>query len=159
MPSIQVVFDDLEVTPVSSGKAHYEKLLVHYSENGASRKTSLLSFKVPSLTDFLKNTPKGSVIEVDLVQAGDYLNWVGAKMADAAAPQATKSFAAPKSNYETPDERAYRQVLIVRQSCLAQAVQYCNGSHAENWSPEAVTDLAQQFVDWVFSGQESQPQD
>lgn len=158
MPSIQVVFDDLEVTPVSSGKAHYEKLLVHYSENGASRKTSLLSFKVPSLTDFLKNTPKGSVIEVELVQSGEYLNWVGAKLANVAAPQATKSFAAPKSNYETPDERAYRQVLIVRQSCLAQAVASFGDSVASTDS-DIICEIAQEFVDWVFSGQESQPQD
>jgi hypothetical protein len=51
-----------------------------------------------------------------------------------------------KGTWETAEERQARQVLIVRQSCLAQAVGY-KGSKA---TAAEVLATANEFVDWVF---------
>ena len=54
-----------------------------------------------------------------------------------------------KGNWETAEERAKKQVLIVKQSTLAQAVAtLAVGSKAVK--PEDVLELAQKYTDWVF---------
>jgi hypothetical protein len=49
-------------------------------------------------------------------------------------------------NWETSEERARRQILIVRQSCLAQAV---NVKGVGEQNAENITELAAQFEEWV----------
>lgn len=94
--------------------------------------------------------------------AKGYWQWTSFTLGEPAeAPSAPTSFkpdpakanAVPKSNYETADERAARQVLIVKQSCLAQSVAYYNHPSfaKQNITEEHVLNIAQVFVDWVFS--------
>lgn len=59
--------------------------------------------------------------------------------------------AAPKSNYETPEERAKKQVYIVKQSSLSNAVQLLSIGAKTPPKTDEVFALAQQFTDWVFS--------
>ena len=77
------------------------------------------------------------------------------------ASVANKATVAPKSNYETADERAARQVLIVKQSCLAQSVAYYNHPSfaKQNITEEHVLNIAQVFVDWVFASQQGKKQE
>lgn len=51
------------------------------------------------------------------------------------------------STWETGEERQRRQVLIVRQSCLAQAVSV-KGMGEEN--TDNITELAEKFEEWVM---------
>lgn len=56
-----------------------------------------------------------------------------------------------RSTYETAEERAKKQVYIVRQSCLAQAVAFSLGGHSrDDVSEDDVMKLAQRFTDWIF---------
>lgn len=70
-----------------------------------------------------------------------------AKGANMPAPTPKKEYKTDKSgNYETPDERAKRQVLIVRQSSLSNAIEALGpGKKAAEY-----TKLAESFVDFVF---------
>ena len=53
-------------------------------------------------------------------------------------------------NWETSEERANRQVLIVRQSSVASAVEYTN-AQGKKASPEDVVKIAKVFEEYVFS--------
>ena len=54
------------------------------------------------------------------------------------------------STYETPEERAKKQVIIVRQSCVAQAVALVKGSDKEG--VEGVLEVAEAFEKFVNKG-------
>jgi hypothetical protein len=58
-----------------------------------------------------------------------------------------------KSNYETAEERAARQRLIVRQSSLSNALQYFEITKAKPTVDE-VTDLAESFTKFIFETNE-----
>jgi hypothetical protein len=59
------------------------------------------------------------------------------------------------SNYETKEERAARQVLIVKQSSLTNAVATLSPGAKAALDANAVIDLAQKYADWVFDKPES----
>lgn len=68
---------------------------------------------------------------------------------DTSAP--TKAFTVGKSTYETPEERAKKQVYIVRQSSLGHAIEMLSIGAKTPLVKENVLILAQQLSDWVFS--------
>jgi hypothetical protein len=86
-----------------------------------------------------------------------YWDWtaatpMGAGQAEspANAPTASKAgFVSPKSTYETPEERAARQVLIVRQSSLSNAIESLSDGKKLP-SPEDILALATRYTNWVF---------
>ena len=57
--------------------------------------------------------------------------------------------AVAKSTYETPEERAKKQVYIIKQSSLANAIQYL----PEGSSVADVVSIAQVFTDWVLNNE------
>ena len=57
-----------------------------------------------------------------------------------------------KPQYETADERALRQVMIVRQSSLAQAVALLSANGGKKNSPQDVISIAKVFENWVMTG-------
>jgi hypothetical protein len=59
-----------------------------------------------------------------------------------------KTNPSPKSTYETPEERAARQVLIVRQSSISSAVEFAVAHKVKD--PQEVIAIAKQFEDYVF---------
>jgi len=56
----------------------------------------------------------------------------------------------PRSTYETPEERAKKQVYIVRQSSIGAAIELLALAKTTKATVEAVLDVAQQFEDYVF---------
>ena len=56
--------------------------------------------------------------------------------------------ASPKSTYETTDERAARQVLIVRQSSISSAVEFAVANKLK--TTKEVLAIAKEFEDYVF---------
>ncbi len=108
----------------------YQKLELNYNRDGKPTKRTLVNIgKTEPVFALLKDAKEGEAYEIELEQDAktDYWNWVGVKhvLADypaaPATPAATKSVPT-KSTYETPEERAKRQVLIVRQSSIASAI-------------------------------------
>ena len=106
----------------------------------------------------LKAASKGDVFTIlrEKDDAG-YWQWVGIEQGEnapmaaapnkAAAPQAAT--AAPKSNFETPDERAKKQVYIIKQSCIGYAIETLK-TDKKNPAAAEVVDLAQFYVDYVM---------
>lgn len=64
----------------------------------------------------------------------------------------SKAVVAPKSNYETPEERAKRQVYIVKQSSISNAIAFLTHNNAKStFSGDQVLEVAQKFTDFVFA--------
>lgn len=61
----------------------------------------------------------------------------------------SKATPAPKSTYETPEERAKKQVYIVKQSSITNAIEYLN-HNKKNYNVEDILETAQMFIDFVF---------
>ena len=83
-----------------------------------------------------------------------YWDWTaavpaGAAEAPAAAKPSAAGFSSPKSNYETPEERAARQVLIVRQSSLSSAIELLSNEKKPP-TVEEVLRTADIFTNRVF---------
>lgn len=91
----------------------------------------------------------GEIYEIDLVKNGDFQNWVNATKLDGSIGQQPikASTLNTKSTYETPEERARRQILIVRQSSFAQAVVIA-GIGEQN--VDNISTIAEQIENWVL---------
>lgn len=78
----------------------------------------------------------------------------GSAMPNAAPSSASpfnKPSPAPKSTFETPEERAKKQVYIVKQSSLSAAISLLSVGAKTPPDSDAVIALAQKFTDFVFS--------
>jgi hypothetical protein len=64
---------------------------------------------------------------------------------------------APKSTYETAEERANRQVLIVRQSSLSNAVEFLGLNNKKVPTVQEVVEVAKYFEDYVFGRKDTPP--
>lgn len=108
-------------------EAKYSYFELFYKKDGKADKPK----KIMSFNDefnILKDAEAGTEYDVDLTKDDNgYWQWKNVRIAGTAAPAgsgaATTGGSTGKAgNWETSDERARRQILIVRQSCLAQAV-------------------------------------
>lgn len=150
---------DVNIENVVKGKSRYSKASVAYSFNGEARTQNIMSFANP---DVFKKVQElvGQETEVTLTKnAAGYNEWsavgdVGSSAASSEAPAAVGLAAAATrvtgSNYETPAERAIKQVYIVKQSSISNAIALCAATNADS-SVENILALAQQFVDFVFA--------
>jgi hypothetical protein len=163
---MRFVFQNLTTENVVKGKSRYTKAVVEYTYNGEPRKQTMMSFSNPGIFKQVQELTPGQEIDVDVIKndAG-YNEWSRITVGDSAAkgtPTGATSWEKPSqpgvtkvtgSNYETRDERAARQVLIVKQSSLAQAIAYF-GTDARAQSVESILEVAQTFADWVFAQDE-----
>jgi hypothetical protein len=108
----------------------------------------------------LQSAESGQVYDIDVKKndAG-YNDWTNAVLSTAGAsptggspaPRSiNNSSPAPRSNYETPEERAQKQVYIVRQSSLANSISTLTTGAKAPPSPDAVIALAKEFEQYVF---------
>jgi hypothetical protein len=105
----------------------------------------------------------GKTFEVTVEKKDGFNNWVAMQQVDAGAvatppPQTSytpitkaAATAAPRSTYETPEERAAKQVYIVRQSSIAVANNSLSVGAKTPPDPDAVIDLAKKFEAYVFA--------
>ena len=148
-------------------KVPYSVFQLDYLTNGRAAKKQIMSFTPVYKT--LLASREGEEFEITTESNGEFTNWVTAesKGVPVKAPKegpatsettTAKGATAFKSTYETPEERAKKQVYIVRQSCLAQAVAYyaaAGKDTAAGTSVEDVLDVAKQFEEYVFNGVEN----
>ena len=149
---------DVAIEHVKNGKKQYSKAQVAYSHEGQARTQNIISFANPSI--FAKVQEKvGQEVEVTITKnAAGYnelasLDDVSASVsAPQAAPAAAGTVRTTGSNYETPDERARRQVYIVKQSSISSAIDLhkLDKDRTDAPSPEEILATAQVFVDYVF---------
>lgn len=120
----------------------------------------IVSFDKDSKTAYtiLTAAQPGDFFDVKSEKVGQFWKWtdaatagknVGAGSAVASTGTASKSFAAPRSNYETPEERAKRQVYIVRQSSISSAVELLKDPKKTPAADEVIA-IAKEFEAYVF---------
>lgn len=122
-----------------------------YDDNGKTYTKKVMSFANPGVFATLRDAKNGDVFNITTVknEKTGYWDWTSAQVADGAAEPAgaaAKPFAARTgSTYETPEERAIKQRLIVRQSSLAQSIAYDKEA-----GPEDLLRRAEEFAEWVY---------
>lgn len=161
--SFQVKIQEVNVEFVKNGKNGYEVANVNYIYKGEAKTTKIMSFSNPQV---FKDVQKlvGKTVEVDTTQNGKYTNW--AKLTPVAdSPDQQPSVGgksdvvkstAVRSTYETPEERAQRQLMIVRQSSISNAIEALKvtDKDADLLTIENILEVAQQFVDFVYQNKE-----
>ncbi len=140
-------------------------------ESGREKKRQMMEFNSGAAFQRLADSEIGSTWEVTTKPAKDpqYTDWVNAEQASdeepVEAPKAAKGkvsktvpAATPfKSTYETPEERARKQVYIVRQSSITAALTY-RGSLSSGNSIDDIIECAKEFETYVFGNeQQSEP--
>lgn len=129
--------------------------------SGAIESKKLVIFYNKVVCNALANAKMDDVYTITSEKEGDFWVWKEAVQAAPGqdAPVVVNNNNAPakaaytpssKSTYETPEERAIKQVLIVRQSSLKEAVSVLTIGAKIPPSRELVFQEAQAFVDWVY---------
>ena len=154
---IQIIDVGTPNTHAAKNGRSYQSIEVTYKgADGKVGNKKLMSFSNPNVFKALSTMNKGD--QVDVVTTKDdagYWQWTGINDGTSSAPAQTSSSTTPTatrvtgSNYETADERAARQRLIVRQSSLSAAVSILTVG-AKTVDKEVVKNLAQELTDWVF---------
>lgn len=120
---MQIVISNIE--RVSQGTRNY--IIVHYNTNGKAEKKNVMPNN-PTYQTF-STSKVGDTFEVQLGK-NDKGFWEfkeatkaseNSGSTNSAGPSKTAS-PSPRSTYETPEERAARQIYIIRQSSLSTAV-------------------------------------
>jgi len=167
---IQIVTTSIETKPTTKGS--YQQLEVVYknlSFQGKVESKKLMSFGAgaPSFTT-LSTAAAGSIFEIAVVKNDKgYNDWTSATashadVTGASGPNPTigkpSSTTTPRSTYETPEERAQRQILIVRQSSVSSAVSLLGVGAKAPLKVEDVLATAKKLEGYVFGldkGQEA----
>jgi len=140
---LQIKIISVEVEKINKGKTGYSQAEVLYeNEKGEKKSWKVVSFTNPAVFATISNAQSGDVYNIVTGKNDrDYTVWTAAEKADGTS---SKGSAKSSGTYEEKD--AARQRLIVRQSCLAQAVAARKADDTE----EEVLGRAERFVDWVF---------
>lgn len=112
--------------------------------------------------DALAAANSGDVFNIEVIKNDKgYNDWVSATKSDGSAaapaqPAADRAAinvgqtAAVKSTYETPEERAKKQIYIVRQSSISSAIDLLTTGAKTAPDVKQVLEVAGQFEDFVF---------
>ena len=166
---IQIVTTSIETKPTAKGS--YQQLEVVYKNltfQGKVESKKLMSFGAgASSFKALSESSAGGVYDITVVKNDKgYNDWTSATMAvpgAASAAQASypgslsKPNATPKSTYETPEERAQRQILIVRQSSVSSAVALLTAGAKSPPKAADVITTAKELEAYVFGVADAGP--
>jgi len=134
----------------------YQSLEVTYkNDQGQAQSKKLMSFSNPQVFKAAQTWEKGTQVNVTTEKdANGYWQWTGlggdATVADnkPAAASSNNSTRVTGSNYETKEERAARQVYIIRQSSISSAIDLLKDSKP---TVEGVLGVAKQFEEYIFA--------
>lgn len=160
---MQVTIKDVQVEWGGKAPKKWGKAVVSYEHNGSARKQNVMSFSNPEVFKKVQELV-GETVDVEVGKNDrDFTEWRSVSAGTAAATTGSTTGAASTrvtgSNYETKDERAARQVLIVKQSSLSAAVATLTPGAKAALDPKAVLALAQEYADWVFETAPPQDED
>lgn len=159
--TIEVV--NVSVSTVPTAKGSYQVADVAYKNKSFQDKLEgkkVMSFSNKEVFTTLSNSKFGDVFDVSRVKNDKgFWDWVAlgtgnpvpASTPSGATPTYTapvKGNVTPKSNYETSEERAARQILIVRQSSISSAVDLAVANKIKD--PQEVIKIAKEFEEYVF---------
>jgi len=141
-------------THAAKNGRNYQSIEVTYkAENGQVANKKLMSFSNPSVFNHIKGLSKGATLNVTTTKdANGYWQWTGIggdnEVADTTQSKtASGGGRVTGSNYETKEERAARQVYIIRQSSISSAVELLGAGK----TVDEVLAVAKQFEAYVFA--------
>jgi hypothetical protein len=139
-----------------NGRSYQSIEVTYKNEQGQVANKKLMSFSNPSVFNYIKELTKGTQVNVTTTKdANGYWQWTGIGGDGSVATPESKPATGGRvtgRNYETKEERAARQILIVRQSSLSSAVELLGTGK----SVADVIATAKQFEAYVF-GSEANP--
>ncbi len=157
---MQFAIEILSVTRergVTKANKAYEFLNVAYKKDGKIDGKKIYPFGDKKVFDTCAAAQAGQLYTVTSEKNGDFWEWTSVSLGADAPQTSTEATGtassgvrqSPKSNYETPEERAARQVMIVKQSSISNAISLLK---TEKHTPavEDVLKTAQTFVDYVL---------
>ena len=116
------------------------------------RKPSQSLKQVAGLREALEELTPGDKFVCSMEKVGQYWEIKGLTKGELATPLPTRkawnNAAKPNREYETSEERALRQRLIVRQSSITSAIASIGEGKVKD--AQAVLALAAQYENWVF---------
>lgn len=156
-----VVSVELDVQVAKNGGGTYPGARFSYrDESGALKEQGFHNntFKFNAgLKTQLSNLTAGQKFVMEKVKEGDFWKVLTVLPDDgsAAPTQAStggtaKPVASPKSTYETPEERAQKQLYIIRQSSLSSAIALVAALGDKKATPQSVIAQAKLFEGYVF---------
>lgn len=157
-----VISVDHNVTIAKHGGGSYVGTRLTYRDDGGSLREQnftqqTLKFN-KGIGAALTNLKAGEKFTMVKEKEGEFWNVkqmiVGGGVPDAPpATQGAKPAMSPKSTYETPEERAARQVMIVRQSSISSAINML-GISKKSISTDEVIAVAKEFEAYVMGKEE-----
>jgi hypothetical protein len=159
--AFEATFQEFTTELVTKGRGKYEKGVVTYTYQGQNKQGTMVDFSNPQVFKLLKTLKSGTPILVTTAKnAGGYDFWQTVKVVDENAPMPEqsppKAAGAPSSvrvggsNYETPEERKQRQLYIIRQSSISNAIESLVPGSKVALDSAVVLELAQKYVDFVY---------
>jgi hypothetical protein len=156
---IEVINVQATSKPAKNGT--YTQLDVAYKNKTYGDKVEgkkIMSFAYKDVYAVLAKATNGQQFEVTVTKdSANYNQWteikeVGSTTATSSSnPTANKGSPTPKSTYETPEERAIRQRMIVRQSSLSNAIQTLSVNPGKDKIQFVdVIQLATDYFNWVM---------
>jgi hypothetical protein len=149
--------------PTSKGGSYQSIEVTYKGEDSKVGSKKLMSFANPTVFNAAKTWAKGDTVNIrtEKLPGKDgqlYWQWTGIDTGDApvGAPSqttgATPTSSRPAvSNYETREERAARQILIVRQSTLSNAIALLTTGAKAPPSNADVFKLADELQTYIFN--------
>lgn len=137
------------------GKSYQSIEVTYKNDQGQVSSKKLVSFANPAIFTAAKGWQKGDQIDVRTEKdENGYWQWTGLNAAGEASPitAAPKETRVTGSNYETKEERAQRQVYIIRQSSIASAISLASVGHKNTLNVHDVLNIADELVNYVTNG-------
>ncbi len=137
------------------GKSYQSIEVTYKNDQGQVSAKKLVSFANPSMFKEAQGWNKGDQIDVRTEKdENGYWQWTGVNAAGTPKQEnvAPKETRVTGSNYETKEERAQRQLYIIRQSSISSAVSLLSAGAKSSPSVEVVLDTAEKFYDYVVNG-------
>jgi len=151
---MQVIFQEVSIeNVVKNPKTRYSVATVTYTVNGNNRQYKMFSFANPDVFAAVQKFNQGDTLDVTITKNDKgYDQWAKVTKVDAEAAPAAAGARAPafRDERETREERVERQLHIVRQSSLSNAVNTLVAGAKAPPKVEDVLALAQQYVDFVY---------
>ena len=152
--TFKIRIKEVNVETVKNGKNSYGKAEVIYDFQGNTRSQKILSFANPSIFAKVQQLKPAQEVVVTVTKNDKGFNEWASLEASSDAPAAVAEPAKRvTSTYETAEERKIKQLYIIKQSSISNALTYLKDTAKENdtsYSVSDVLDTAQAFVDFVY---------
>lgn len=156
----QIVFLSKKEEFKKTAKGGYTLLTINFRDStGKVASRNIMSFIAKEVFNAFQDAKQNEIFEVEEgTNEKGYKEFTSAKSTGSfdqgnpvSGPHNTATGSpTPKSNYETSEERANRQVLIVRQSSLSTAVDYIKAVGNTKAKVSDIITIAKQLEGYVF---------